>query len=115
MSDTNKKLNDPEEGVIGGGMGRRTLLKALAGVPVLGLFGAGLWDKRNYDSGKRTSLVKELGLDKLEFPGSDYGTVKHSGDLIRIGVIGFGTRGTQLSNGLGFMHPDDVKKKQLNS
>ena len=114
MSDTNKKLNIPDEEGIGGGMGRRTLLKALAGVPVLGLFGAGLWDKQNYDSGKRTSLVKELGLDKLEFPGSDYGTVKHSGDLIRIGVIGFGTRGTQLSNGLGFMHPDDVKKKQLN-
>lgn len=114
MSDTNKKLNIPDEEGIGGGMGRRTLLKALAGVPVLGLFGAGLWDKQNYDSGKRTSLVKELGLDKMEFPGSDYGTVKHTGDLIRIGVIGFGTRGTQLSNGLGFMHPDDVKKKQLN-
>ena len=114
MSETKENMNIPAEGENGGGMGRRKLLKTLAGVPVLGLFGAGLWDKRNYDRGKRRSLVRELGLDSIEFPESDYGTVQHQGDLIRIGVIGFGTRGMQLSNGLGFIHPDDVKKKQLN-
>ncbi len=113
MSDIKDNLNIPDKGGKGGGMGRRTLLKALAGVPVLGIFGVGLWDKRSYDLGRRSSLVKELGLDSIKFAESDYGTVKHEGYLIRIGVIGFGTRGTQLSNGLGFIHPDDAKKKQL--
>ncbi len=88
---------------------RRTLLKAMAGIPVAGLFGIGIWEKQKYDFGKRDSIIKELGLDSVELPsgyGSDKGVPK---DLIRVGFIGFGTRGNQLAKALGFMHPDDVK------
>jgi predicted dehydrogenase len=114
MNNTNNNVNKPgkEASQQKQGMPRRTVIKALAGIPVLGLFGAGLMEKRNYDLGKRSSLVKELELDSIEFPVSDYGTKKTEGELIRIGFIGFGTRGTQLSNALGFMHPDEVKKRK---
>jgi predicted dehydrogenase len=93
------------------GMGRRTVLKALAGLPMAGILGWLVLKKSRYDSDKRSSVIKELGLDSMEFPVSDYGTQKHSGDIIRIGIIGFGTRANQLSNALGFMHPDDTKTR----
>jgi predicted dehydrogenase len=114
-SKDNRKLPDQENTGYKQEMPRRTLLKVLAGIPVLGLFGAGLLEKRNYDLNKRSSLVKELGLESVDFPISDYGTKKPEGQLIRIGFIGFGTRATQLSNALGFMHPDDVKAKQASN
>jgi len=94
------------------GMPRRTMLKALAGVPVVGLLGFEVWKKRGYDLDKQRAVVKELGLDSIQYPVSDYGKTTSSGDMIRVGFIGFGTRATQLSNALGFMHPLDVKKKQ---
>ncbi len=95
-----------------GGMKRRTILKALAGLPVAGALGFEILKKQNYDLGKRNQVVKELGLDSIDFPTSDYGTIKWTGDTIRVGFIGFGTRATQLSKALGFMHPDDVKANQ---
>lgn len=84
-------------------MPRRTVLKALAG-----FLGFQVLKKSNYDSAKRSAIIKELGLDSIEFPVSDYGTKKPAGNLIRVGIIGFGTRANQLSNALGFMYPDDV-------
>ncbi len=114
MNDPNNQPNTEGKPAIParGGNSRRTLLKAMAGIPVLGLFGVGLLEKQNYDQSKRNSILKELGLDSVDFPASDYGTTKPSGDLLCIGFIGFGTRATQLSAGLGFIHPDEVKKRQ---
>lgn len=90
---------------------RRSAVKALAGLPVLGLFGYQVLKKRNYDLEKREAVIRELGLDRIELPASDYGTTNHRGDLIRIGIIGYGARGDQLSNSLGFMHPDQIKAR----
>lgn len=90
---------------------RRKAVKALASLPVLGLFGHQVLKKRNYDLQNRESVIRELGLDEIEFPVSDYGTQKHDGDLIRIGIIGYGARGDQLANSLGFMHPDQIKHR----
>jgi predicted dehydrogenase len=94
------------------GVPRRRVLKALAGLPVAGFLGFEILRKRNYDVNKRSSVVKELGLDSIEFPLPDYGTQKLSGELLRVGFIGFGNRARALANALGFMHPDDVKSKQ---
>ena len=93
------------------GISRRTVVKALAGIPVLGLFGHQLLKKRNYDLEKREAVVKKLGLDTMDFPVSDYGTRRHGGDLLRVGIIGYGARGNQLARSLGFMHPDEVKRR----
>lgn len=93
---------------------RRNVLKALAGIPVAGVFGYELFRKIDFDKNKRNYILHELGLDKMEFSLSDYGQIKKD-DLIRIGIIGFGRRATQLSQGLGFLHPDEVIKKKYNN
>ena len=92
-------------------IGRRNVLKALAGVPVVGLFGLEALRKIRYDAAHdvRKEIVRELGLEDL------LSSVKQltapSGDLIRIGIIGFGVRGTQLSEALGFMEKNAFEKE----
>ena len=89
---------------------RRTMLKALAGIPVLGVFAYELMGKMSYDREKETRLIKELGLDNIQAPAKISNAVK--GDLLRIGIIGFGNRGTHLTFGLGFMHPAEMEDRR---
>ena len=93
---------------------RRNALKALAGIPVAGLFGFELSRKINYDKNRRSRIVQELGLDKMDFSIPDYGK-DEARDIIRIGIIGFGRRAEQLAAGLGFMHPDEVERRTNNN
>lgn len=97
------------------GIPRRTVLKAITGIPVIGFLGFEILKKARYESEKRGSVIKELGLDSIDFPVSDYGKKGTSGDLIRIGIIGFGSRARALSNALGFMHPSELKARQRNN
>ena len=109
---TNLHLEKKEEHPFSGNtMKRRTLLKALAGVPVLGAFAFEVWEKQAYDTGKKQRVVRELGLENLKVPA-----IKKSsgGELLRIGIIGFGNRAEVHANGLGYMHPDDVKWRKEN-
>lgn len=89
---------------------RRTVLKALAGIPVLGFFAYELLAKKSYDLNKNSALIKELGLDNI-FPHPATGQNTKS-DLLRIGIIGFGNRANQLASGLGFLHPADMDDKR---
>jgi len=95
-------------------LNRRTLLKALAGIPVLGFFTFEAFRKINYDSDKRSRVIKELGLEDLKAPRVLTVSSGKKGDLLRLGFIGFGNRAQQLSHSLGFMHPDEVKKREQN-
>jgi predicted dehydrogenase len=92
---------------------RRTLLKALAGIPVLGFFAYEAVRKINYDKGKKTRVIKELGLDDIKAPEIITAAGK-KGDMLRLGFIGFGSRASQLSLSLGFMHPDQTKAREKN-
>ena len=47
---------------------RRTLLKALAGIPVLGIFSFEVLKKWEYEQQKKNRLIEELGLKNLEIP-----------------------------------------------
>ncbi len=89
---------------------RREILKTLAGLPVIGLFAFEVNKKRTYDQGKHANLIKELGLNDLELPNRVSNPA--GGDLLRIGIIGYGTRAGQLANGLGYIHPDDLRSKR---
>ncbi|MCU0388199.1 MAG: Gfo/Idh/MocA family oxidoreductase [Chitinophagaceae bacterium] len=91
---------------------RRTMLKAMAGIPVLGLFAYELMEKKSFDRSKGNHLIKELGLDDIQPPTriSTSGEV----DLLRIGIIGFGNRAGQLANGLGFIHPVTMENWRKN-
>lgn len=92
---------------------RRTLLKALAGVPVFGALAYEVISKRAYDLEKKNTIIKELGLEGLNAPVVVKNTAK--GDLIKIGIVGCGNRSTAHFNGLGYMHPSDVEKRQINN
>ena len=94
---------------------RRTLLKALVGIPVLGAFGFELYKKMLYDNEKKNRIIHELGLDDLQ---SQFKSISSSGsktDLVRIGIIGFGSRATEHANGLGYIHPLDVEVMKKNN
>ena len=73
--------------------GRRTMLKALAGVPVLGVLGVQVLRKLNFDTkhNQRAAIVRELGLEDLLSSVKQVGET--SGDVIRIGIAGFGVVG----------------------
>lgn len=91
---------------------RRTLIKGLAGVPILGLFSFEAFKKINFDKEKRSRVIKELGLEDLKAPRQVSLSSGGKEDLIRVGFIGFGNRAGQLSRSLGFMHPDEMEKRE---
>ncbi|MFH0757504.1 MAG: Gfo/Idh/MocA family oxidoreductase [Bacteroidota bacterium] len=107
MEERQKDINEKHR------MPRRSLLKALAGIPLLGLFSFAAFKKINFDKEKRYRVIRELGLEDLKAP-SMLTTSSGKGDLLRLGFIGFGSRAGQLSQSLGFMHPDDVKQREMN-
>ncbi len=91
---------------------RRTLLKALAGIPVLGIFGYEIFRKRSYDIAKKNRVIDELGIKDIKAPAVLKSSSQNKNDLIRIGMIGFGGRARALSSALGFLHPLDEKNKR---
>ena len=93
---------------------RRTVLKALAGIPVLGLLGWQVVKGNKYKNTQKSRVIKELGLENLEMPAVMNVSPGSAGDLLRIGMIGFGSRGNQLARSLGFAHPEDIKGMESN-
>jgi predicted dehydrogenase len=90
---------------------RRTLLKAFIGIPIIGAFAFELMEKKSYDLEKKTRILKELELDKMQATGL---TELAKGDLLRIGIIGYGNRAVAHANGLGYIHPEDEEKRRKN-
>lgn len=95
--------------------GRRKLLKALAGLPVAGFLGVQVFRKNRYDDrhNMQREIIKELELEDL------MSSVKQvdgnaGGDVIRIGIVGFGMRGPQLANALGFMEKEAFNRAAEN-
>ena len=87
-----------EEAKKGNGIARRDILKGLAGVPVLGALWAGGAAKYSEDQHLKESILKELNVDAVAPPPSG----PMAGKPIRLGLIGFGIRGKQLTRALGF-------------
>ena len=107
----NKKPGDTNESGSKPSIKRRTLIKALAGVPVLGLFAYQLIEKRGYDLEKKNRVLRDLGLQSIDAPVI-LPASKKKGDLLRIGIVGFGARAVVHANGLGYIHPSDVEKRE---
>lgn len=59
---------------------RRTILKALVGIPVLGYFAIETLRKLNFDKEKEFRIIKELGLDDLKVPKVLTGSSGKKGD-----------------------------------
>jgi predicted dehydrogenase len=81
---------------------RRDILKGLAGIPIVG----GVWWAGASDAvakkKERQKILETLQINASPPPPSG----SMSGDPIRIGLIGFGIRGTQLARALGFATND---------
>ena len=92
------------------GIDRRNMLKALAGIPVLGALGIQIFRQASYDDKHniQEEIVRELDLEDLM---DVVKPVTHQkGDLIRIGIIGFGVRGPQLAKALGFLEKSSFEQ-----
>jgi predicted dehydrogenase len=83
-------------------LSRRDLLKGLASVPVLGIFVYDFYKKKTLALVKEKAIRNELGLSKKAPAVLPENTFKSQGDLIRVGIIGVGNRGTSLLRSAGF-------------
>lgn len=96
-NDRNKPLKKHSES-------RRDALKALATLPVLGAMGYGVYKKRKNEANHRTaSQLFHFDEQQTILP------VQPDGEQIRLGVIGFGIRGAQLLQAIGFATPEYVE------
>lgn len=95
-----------------GSVKRRELLKGLAGLPVFGAFLYELMRKTSSDKNRKNAILSELGLRDDAPTVAPKTTMRRAGDLIRIGIIGFGVRGEQLARALGFAHPDWISNRK---
>ena len=97
------------------GIGRRDLLKALASVPVLGVFFAGWYQKKLADDAKREAIMAELGIDGGAPAVIPNAVSRPPGDRVRVGIVGFGGEGESLGRCLGFAHPDWIENERQNT
>ena len=94
-------------------MTRRDALKGLASLPVFGTFFYNFLKKKSLDSNKRTELLSELNLNGEAPAVLPKTTMKSPGELVRLGIIGFGARGGQLARSAGFAHPSWIQNKKI--
>ncbi|UCC25877.1 MAG: Gfo/Idh/MocA family oxidoreductase [Gemmatimonadales bacterium] len=113
MSD--ESVKDTEGQVESAGIGRRDVLKALASVPVLGVFFAGWYEKKLADDAKREAIMAELGLEGRAPAVIPDAISRPPGDRVRVGIVGFGGEGESLGRCLGFAHPDWIEAEARNN
>ena len=102
----NESKNDKKKS----GTTRRDVLKSLATVPVVGALAYGYYKKKRYDHMLNTRIMEELGMNTKSRSAST--PVSSDSKLIRLGIVGYGIRGTQLMRAAGFVHPewiDDIR------
>ena len=70
---------------------------------------------------RRRDFLKSMGMVPLAFSGSlktgtsareSFSIPGSKNDILRLGIIGFGFRGEQLAQSLGFAHPDWIVEKR---
>ena len=102
----NNKNIDPKSS-ISSKVTRRDWLKGLASAPVVGVVAYDFYKKKTFAQAKVKAIQNELGLNKAPsiLPETTY---KSQGDLIRIGLVGAGGRGTSLLRSIGFADPLEI-------
>ena len=78
---------------------RRELLKGLATIPILGIFIINILEKWRRDKLKKSNIMADFVQEK-EAPSiiSNLSNSKH----LKLGIIGYGGRGSHLVRGAGF-------------
>ncbi len=83
------------------GISRRDIVKGLATVPVLGGVLYGAYRKLKHDRILRSNILSRIGVNTESEKSTPEAAVDRS-KQIRLGIIGFGIRGTQLTRAAGF-------------
>jgi predicted dehydrogenase len=91
----------------GNRMNRRDLLKGFATLPVIGAFAYGALRKRRQDHIRSHRLARELNMST---GAPEFKRYTHEGNVIRLGIIGYGIRGTQLMKAAGFVQPEMIRE-----
>ncbi len=109
----NKKSEKPKkDSGKGGTFNRRDILKGLATIPVFGPFFYAFFRKKWLDDLRKKEILAELGMNGEAPDVLPKATMKKPGELIRLGIIGFGGRGEALAHAAGFAHPDWIEGKK---
>ena len=116
---TQKNPVETQPSETGGFFNRRDIIKGLATLPVVGLFFAKLykkWHSIEMEKAKTEQFFTELGLS-TEAPSTlPSSTGKKTGGTLRIGMIGYGSRGEYLLRSVGYAHSswiDSMKQAKL--
>ena len=104
LGDAAKKQNPDGKGK---NITRRDLNKGLATIPVFGALYYNVIKKQLSDALRKQQILDELGL-KDSAPAVIPQT---TGELVRIGLIGYGFRGDQVVRAAGFPHPEWVEEQ----
>lgn len=107
MADQENKNNNSEKKI-----NRRDILKGLATTPILGVFAYDFYKKKALAKLKNKAVHFNLGISN-ENPKPQEAN-KNNGELVRIGIVGVGGRGTALLKALGFVDKgwyDDLYNK----
>ena len=94
-----------------GRISRRDLLKSAASLPVIGLLGHLSWKEHRLERGKKARIFEALELDEAVRP-LPQSSARPPQQRVRIGLIGFGARGEQLTRALGFAQPEWIAAAQ---
>ncbi|SDZ75755.1 Predicted dehydrogenase [Porphyromonadaceae bacterium KH3R12] len=109
MKEEEKEINNQKEDKTPSAkevsQGRRDALKAIVSVPVLGAMAYGVYRKRKAESTHRNAAE----MSRFRTDVVPYSPPSPDAEVIRVGIIGFGIRGTQLVQGLGFATPEYVE------
>ena len=103
--------SDPQRGTTneGRGIGRRDLIKALASIPIFGVFFLSFFKKKSSDDFKRQEIMAELGVTEGAPAFIPEVISRPPSELVRVGIIGFGGEGESLVRNAGYAHPDWVE------
>ncbi len=91
---------------------RRDVLKALASVPVLGIFFVGWYQKKLKADAKREAIMAELGIGEGAPAVIPDAISRPPGERIRVGIIGNGGEGEALVRFAGFAHPEWIEEQR---
>ncbi|UCF19477.1 MAG: Gfo/Idh/MocA family oxidoreductase [Gemmatimonadota bacterium] len=108
------EVKEAGEGLTGGtrGIARRDVLKALASIPVLGVFFYSFFQKKLQEDFKRGEILAELGVREGAPAIIPNAISRPPGELIRVGIIGFGGEGESLVRHAGYAHPDWIEESR---
>ncbi len=101
-------MNDKQEDWTG--ISRRSWLKALASLPVVGVFFYNFLKKKAKDDATRRAILSELGVGESGPAFIPNAVSRPVGDRVRVGIIGFGGEGEALIRHAGFAHPDWIEE-----